>query len=270
MIYQIRYSAKENVLPVQLRFLGIEHLQEPINRPNGMPVFQWFCCTKGKGEFVVNNQKSVIMKGQGLLIYPSVPHSYRGLTDDWMMDFFAFDGMIVPELMKELGLIDSGVYNLAKPGIFEAYIKELECIFTSNSRFKKLDYSEKCYRFLVDLAQNTKRVIDSEYVYENELIRNMVFFMENHYDSAITLTEFSKRFGYSKEYLCACFKKSMNQTIMQYLQKIRISRARIFLLQYPEKPVCEIAAMCGFESPSYFGYIFKKEMGITPEQYRKE
>lgn len=43
---------------------------------------------------------------------------------------------------------------------------------------------------------------------------------------------------------------------MQYLQTVRISRARIFLIQYPEKHVAEIAHMCGFESPSCFGKVF--------------
>lgn len=68
---------------------------------------------------------------------------------------------------------------------------------------------------------------------------------------------------------CAIFKKSMGQTIMHYLKTLRISRARIFLHQYPEKKTLEIAEMCGFQSPSYFGKVFKEEVGVTPEMYRK-
>ena len=51
---------------------------------------------------------------------------------------------------------------------------------------------------------------------------------------------------------------------MQYLTEIRIGHARHLLTLHPEKKVLEIGKMCGFESPSYFGKTFKKEVGITP------
>ena len=57
---------------------------------------------------------------------------------------------------------------------------------------------------------------------------------------------------------------------MHYLLMLRISHAKIYLIQYPDKKVTEISKMCGFESPSYFGKLFRREVGMTPEQYRKE
>ena len=60
--------------------------------------------------------------------------------------------------------------------------------------------------------------------------------------------------------------KEMGLTIMQYLTEIRIGHARHLLTLHPEKKVLEIGKMCGFESPSYFGKIFKKEVGMTPEK----
>lgn len=62
----------------------------------------------------------------------------------------------------------------------------------------------------------------------------------------------------------------MQQTIMHYLLTIRISRAREFLIRFPDKKVLEIAKMCGFESPSYFGKKFKLETGMTPDTFRKK
>lgn len=34
-------------LPLQLELIGVDHHQEPIVRPGGMPFFQWFYCVKG-------------------------------------------------------------------------------------------------------------------------------------------------------------------------------------------------------------------------------
>ena len=36
-------------LPLQLELIGVDHHQEPIVRPGGMPFFQWFYCVKGQG-----------------------------------------------------------------------------------------------------------------------------------------------------------------------------------------------------------------------------
>jgi transcriptional regulator GlxA family with amidase domain len=93
--------------------------------------------------------------------------------------------------------------------------------------------------------------------------------MEENYHTLISLSDLGNRVNVTREHLCRVFKQEMGQTIIQYLQNLRISRARIFLLQYPEKRVVEIAQMCGFENPSYFGKIFKEEVGMTPDHFRK-
>ena len=100
------------------------------------------------------------------------------------------------------------------------------------------------------------------------MIQNIINYLEENYQGSVSLDDISCNVRLSKEYICALFKQAMHQTIMRYLIKIRISRARIYLLQYPEKRVLEIARMCGFESPSYFGKVFKNEVGVTPDQYR--
>ena len=76
-------------LPLQLELIGVSHHQEPIVRPGGMPFFQWFYCVKGQGEFIVNGQRSIISQGQGLLIYPEIPHVYQAVSDDWTVHFLS-------------------------------------------------------------------------------------------------------------------------------------------------------------------------------------
>ncbi|KAI4445870.1 HTH-type transcriptional activator RhaR [Eubacterium plexicaudatum ASF492] len=121
---------------------------------------------------------------------------------------------------------------------------------------------------LLDLSSCIKHINTTVPVQENLLVQQIISYLEENYAKPISLDDLARHIQLSKEYTCTLFKQCMQQSIMHYLQSVRISRARIFLLQYPEKKVLDIAKMCGFESPSYFGKIFKKEMGITPENYR--
>ena len=65
------------------------------------------------------------------------------------------------------------------------------------------------------------------------------------------------------------FKQEMGQSIMSFLQNIRIGHAKMLLRKFPEKDACTIGKICGFNSASYFGKVFKKVTGLTPGMYRQ-
>ena len=94
-------------------------------------------------------------------------------------------------------------------------------------------------------------------------------YLQKEFGRTITLDELSAVVGLSKEYMCSYFKKKMNKTIMQVLCDIRIMNACVMLNRFPDKKIAEISKKCGFESPSYFGAVFRKHRGMTPDTYRK-
>lgn len=269
MIYSFNYPGTlHQSLPVSPHLLGINYRQEPIQRTKGFPFYQWFYCVKGSGELIIDQQKSILNKGQGALIYPKVPHSYHGITSDWTVHFIGFSGPNCQELLKTLRMHESDVYHFSDETIFPKYIEKIFALQKEKGKSRYLELSKECYSFLLELSSCVHRINASIPAQENVPIRRLIDYMEEHYMEPISLDDLAGHIGLSKEYMCTLFKQSMHQTIMRYLFTIRISRARIYLIQYPEKKVLEIAQMCGFESPSYFGKVFKKEVGTTPENYR--
>ena len=129
--------------------------------------------------------------------------------------------------------------------------------------------SKICYSFLLDLSKCITMILPSAYIPENDIVHKMITYLEENYKHPIVLNDMAEYVGLSKEYMCSLFKSAMHQTIMQYLLELRIAQARILLIQYPEKTVKEISALCGFESPSYFGSQFKRVTSTTPENYRR-
>lgn len=93
------------------------------------------------------------------------------------------------------------------------------------------------------------------------------FFNEN-YDKPVSFHETAHMFGMSPNYFASCFKKSFGETPFAYLMKLRISKAKI-LLETTDRPVSEIASICGITQLSTFSEAFKKATGMYPSQYRK-
>lgn len=58
-------------------------------------------------------------------------------------------------------------------------------------------------------------------------------------------------------------------TLSNYITKIRIDYARQLLKRYPEDTIANISQRCGFSDQAYFSRQFKRLTGLSPVQYRK-
>ena len=65
------------------------------------------------------------------------------------------------------------------------------------------------------------------------------------------------------------FRKATGYTPIDYVQEIRLSRAK-HLLEQTSKAIDAIAGDVGYENPAYFRRLFKRKVGITPGAYRRK
>lgn len=72
----------------------------------------------------------------------------------------------------------------------------------------------------------------------------------------------------SKDHLIRIFKREMQMTPLQYINKKKIEKAQLKLVG-EKTQIKEIAYQLGFEDQAYFNRIFKKHTGLTPVEYRK-
>jgi two-component system response regulator YesN len=98
-------------------------------------------------------------------------------------------------------------------------------------------------------------------------IDKAVDYIQKHCTEKITRTAVAKIIGYSPSYLSAMFSRLMGKTFKEILLGCRMVLAKE-LLQQSEKNVIEIAYELGYNDPNYFTYVFKKNVGVTPGQYR--
>ncbi|MBE5754367.1 MAG: AraC family transcriptional regulator [Clostridiales bacterium] len=99
-------------------------------------------------------------------------------------------------------------------------------------------------------------------------VLKILSYINQHYNQPITLKDLCDKFFLSKVSLCKKFKNVMHCSIMEYVSRMRLSKAKS-LLKDTNKSIEDVALDCGFSSANYLGLIFKKEVGLSPLNYRK-
>lgn len=98
-------------------------------------------------------------------------------------------------------------------------------------------------------------------------VNKIIQYIEQNYDSDITLKSLSRYVMMGENYVSALFKKKTGETLIHYLHRVRVEKA-IEFLQQTDMPVGRIGQNVGFMNDNYFIKIFKRMTGVTPSQYR--
>ncbi len=93
-------------------------------------------------------------------------------------------------------------------------------------------------------------------------------YMQNNYSRDISLDEVSQEVNISPYYFSKIFKEDTGEGFVEYLTRIRIDKAKE-LLTTTECSMKEICAMVGYADPNYFSRSFKKNVGVTPTEYKQ-
>ena len=102
----------------------------------------------------------------------------------------------------------------------------------------------------------------------NDVCETVLDHIRKNLHEEITLNGLSELVHLEKSYLVRLFKKSTGKTPVEMLISMRLDRASD-LVANTEIKICDIAAMCGYNTVSFFISAYKKRYGITPEQHRK-
>jgi len=86
-------------------------------------------------------------------------------------------------------------------------------------------------------------------------------------DPRLSVSRIGQSLQASPDYLSALFRKAMNKSIAAYITERRMSVARDFLVSSTLN-ISEISQASGYDDPSYFTRVFRKETGMAPRQYR--
>lgn len=84
----------------------------------------------------------------------------------------------------------------------------------------------------------------------------------------ISLDSISTILNLNASYFSSLFKRTFQVNFLDYLTELRMDAAKK-LLADPLRSTAEVANMVGYESANYFTRAFKKNVGMTPTEYRR-
>lgn len=110
-------------------------------------------------------------------------------------------------------------------------------------------------------------LINDIQVTDNFMINKMLQYIHINIENHLSLYNLAKDLNISVGYASSCFKKNMGISVMRYVQKIKIDRAKNLLLS-TDKSILYIGILLGFYDQSHFSRAFKSIVGVSPTDYR--
>lgn len=169
---------------------------------------------------------------------------------------FVVSVAIISRLCVEKGLERELAYTLS-----DLYISSMDKL--NSKRDILMLHNEMLMDFTLKMKELPKRQ-----VYSIQIVRAMNYIFE-HRNEAVDATVVALALEVNRSYLSTLFKKETGMGLAGFIRREKI-KAAANMIKFSDYSYVEIAQYFAFSNQSHFIQCFKKEMGCTPREYRKE
>jgi transcriptional regulator GlxA family with amidase domain len=131
--------------------------------------------------------------------------------------------------------------------------------------------AECAKRLLVDICERSQTPYSNTTFKKNHTdadILKIQIWLESRIAKPIFMEQVADEFGLSMRNFIRRFKQATEQTPIQYLQNLRLEKAK-FLLESSQQAFEQITLQVGYEDGNSFRRLFKERVGLAPSAYRK-
>lgn len=243
----------------------------PTHRPRGRLDFQILYIASGKAHFFFHGKEEIVSAGNVIIYRPKEEQRYYYYGADHTEVYWVhFTGSDVKKILRKYGIADN--VHIIHTGASLEY-KTLLLQMIQELKLCKADYEE----LLVSLLQHLlilihRSTIERPYSGSSSSIQEIdgaVRFFHTNYHTNINIRDYAEMHHISQSWFIRLFKDYTGQTPNQYILSLRISNAQS-LLESTEYNVSEIAGIVGYDNPLYFSRLFRKLVGMSPSEFRKQ
>ena len=212
-------------------------------------------------------------KGDLLLFQPSEPHELHKVEENCTFlclqvspellrlenDLVVEPILLNPFLGEQAGALRSTLLAVAQAYLNREQFSNLFCV------------GQACLIFHQILNAVPVRAITREerisQEKRNKRLTSLIRFVDENYMHKIRLSDFAEAEGFSMSYLSHFIKSTLNQSFQEYVNSVRVNCA-CKLISGGEEKLTAVCMASGFSDYRYFSSAFKKQFGMTPEQYK--
>lgn len=272
--YNIRNLQAQNRITQQLYITHIGyyprakfHFRE---RNNGTNENIFIYCEERSGWVQYKKNKYKIEKNQAFILPAHEAHAYGSShTNPWSIYWFHFCGNNVnmftdiTEKPIDISESDKSRHN-HRFALFEDMYRNLEKGYSPEN----LEYVSFCLMYFLASTKYLDQYREINSIREENIIQKAIIFMKDNLEEDISLKQIADHVGYSGSRFGTLFTEKTSYPPMVYYNQLKIQRACSYL-QFSDLKFKEIAFRLGYYDAFHFSKVFKKEMEITPKEYRK-
>lgn len=269
-----RTDFKDNSTPLVVGSCGTYRLKTRPKLPTywqkGRRDYQILYVANGKTHFWFDDKEEIVSAGHMVLYKPEEIQKYvYYLEDNPEVFWIHFTGSDVKNILAYHGIsLDEHVFYCGVlpdyKALFRKIIQELQLC-----RYGYEDYIASLFNdilLLVDRQQHEQKKATGNV--QEQIERAAAYFNEN-YNTKISIDDYAESLHISTNWFIHNFKQYAGMSPAQYILSLRMVNAQS-LLERTTYNIKEISEIVGYENPLYFSRVFKKEIGKSPAQYRKE
>ncbi len=241
--------------------------------------YEIYYINKGERLYFIRDKLYHIKAGDMVFISPGEIHATLNEKD------FGYDRIVVNfdnQLIQDVAAIFEDinffeVFEQNKAVIsFDAQerIAIEKLLFDMLSEYEEKALTGKLKLMLLELLRqaNLRKIeFDKDGIrpsYAHKTIADIVGYVNNNYALELKLEDVAKKFFISPCYLSRAFKKTVNISLVDYINNVRVMEAKKMLTS-TNMSIIQIGEAVGFKSNTHFGRVFKKITGFSPLKYKK-
>lgn len=186
-------------------------------------------------------------------------------------DYFYVRMSQVPEMQKVQALMERAKSGLAFDGETKRIVGERMKLIPSLNRFDQFIELLQIFQILASsesaISLRARPIASQQVLKQQERMARVFQYVEKHFLDKINTVQIADELSLTVPAFCRYIKKTTRLTYTDFVNQYRINYSKQLLLQDMSITTCCYES--GFESPSYFNRVFKKQEGIPPSAYQK-
>lgn len=220
---------------------------------------------KGEGTLICNDKVYHLEKGDLFILAKGSNYQYfPDIKKPWSKIRFTADGILVSNLIVSYSLNDVvAVKGFNGEKLFKEMLEISQSEETEEEKLM-LAQSLKFHEILqrIYITQNRNLPKDTAAAIKKILDTNL-------YKADFSMKDVSALLGLSKAQIINIFREKYNQTPYKYFIDRRVQLS-VTMLVNTDMSIKEISDTLHFSDQHYYANVFKKSIGISPKQFRKE